>query len=637
VANSAEIGRGGFGVVYRADEVELGREVAVKVLTGELDDRTRTRFERERRAMGALSSHPNIITIFRSGKAETGELYLVMEYLPGGSLADRLRAHGPVGWQNMLRFGVELCGALESAHRAGVLHRDVKPGNIMLDGLGRCQLGDFGIARLDGGPETRSSVITASVAHAPPEVIAGDRPDERSDVYSLASTLYELVSGGPAFSRDTDESMIPMFNRIVNESAPDLRMRGVPGQVAAVLEKAMSKSRDDRYGTAEEFGMALVAAQRANGLDETKLWITGQPQPQPQASAQPDPSWPAPAAQVAPQTQTAYVPPPQASSVAAPVHAPPPGPPSTGFGSTGLGSTGPDPTGSGSGRSSMNPLIFIGAFVVVLLVFFGIVGVLTGGSDGENTTEAAQNLVDGIDEADGPTTDTSPTTESTTATTDPAGETPSTESASSESTTPESTTPDSTTPDSTSPDSTGTGAGTTGRPAYLAGLPELPELADPYVEYRTISDPDSAFIVKVPVEWSDELPTDGQVLASPDNNAALADQVISGVVVSGTQGIGVWDADFFLDALLEGLGDADAPCDEVLREPYDDGLFDGLLYAESCSGGDLLVVDLLVANPERDAVIFIGVQMTDERDFAAFDRIIDSFVLLDPAKLPDVD
>ncbi|MEM7276340.1 MAG: serine/threonine-protein kinase, partial [Actinomycetota bacterium] len=235
IVGGTEIGRGGFGVVYRASETDLGRDVAVKILSGQLDERAKLRFERERRAMGTLSSHPNIITIFRSGVTDGGAPYLVMEYLPGGSLAERLVSSGPVPAEEVLRIGVELCAALETAHRAGVLHRDVKPGNVMMDSLGRARLGDFGIARLDGSPETKSAVITASVAHAPPEVIAGDKPDERSDVYSLASTLFELASGRPAFVRDTDESMIPMFNRIVNEAAPNLRHQGVPEQLVAVL------------------------------------------------------------------------------------------------------------------------------------------------------------------------------------------------------------------------------------------------------------------------------------------------------------------------------------------------------------------------------------------------------------------
>ena len=284
IGDVEEIGRGGFGVVYRATEEELGRDVAVKVLTGTVDDRTRSRFERECRAMGALSGHPHIVTIYRSGTTEAGLLYLVMEYLHGGSLADQIDASGPATWQEALRTGIELSGALESAHRAGVLHRDVKPGNVLMDDLGRAMLGDFGIARLDGGPETKSSVITASVAHAPPEVIGGQRPDERSDIYSLASTLFHLINGSAAFVRDSDESMLPLFARIAHDPVPDLRDRGVPEAFTRTLEQAMSKEASTRYGSAEALGQALVAVQRELGESETQLWISGETSNRPAAN-----------------------------------------------------------------------------------------------------------------------------------------------------------------------------------------------------------------------------------------------------------------------------------------------------------------------------------------------------------------
>ncbi|MGI9599496.1 MAG: hypothetical protein ACR2QK_25250 [Acidimicrobiales bacterium] len=168
----------------------------------------------------------------------------------------------------------------------------------------------------------------------------------------------------------------------------------------------------------------------------------------------------------------------------------------------------------------------------------------------------------------------------------------------------------------------------------MADLPALPSVESPYQGYHSVSDPDGAFTFDVPDDWVDELPSEGQVISSPDNNAALGDALISGVVVSGTQGVGVWDADLFLDTLIESFEDPDDPCTVLKREPFVDGPFDGLLYVESCRGGAMLVVDVLVSNPERSAVIFIGAQMTDERDFSAFEEILDSFTLIDPARLP---
>ncbi|MGI9616001.1 MAG: serine/threonine-protein kinase, partial [Acidimicrobiales bacterium] len=211
ITEAIEIGAGGFGVVYRAVEEDLGRTVAVKVLSGNLDESAQYRFERERRAMGRLSGHPNIVTIYRGGYTAAGNAFLVMEFLDRGSLADRLTTAGPLGWEEALKFGVQLSGALETSHRAGVLHRDIKPGNILLSSLGNAKLCDFGIARLQGAPETKSSVVTASLAHAPPDIVSGARPDARSDVYSLASTLFELVAATPPFVRPDDESMVPIL------------------------------------------------------------------------------------------------------------------------------------------------------------------------------------------------------------------------------------------------------------------------------------------------------------------------------------------------------------------------------------------------------------------------------------------
>ena len=271
VTDAVEIGSGGFGIVYRAVEADLGRTVAVKVLNANLDEAARFRFERERRAMGTLSGHPNIVTVFRGGHTSTDRAFLVMEYLPRGSLADRLAGEGPLHWSEMLKFGIQLSGALETAHRAGVLHRDIKPGNILVSRFGDAKLCDFGIARLKGAPETQSSVITASIAHAPPEIINGDRPGPISDVYSLASTLYELVSGSPPFVRPTDESMVPILSRIQTEPAPRLDEERLPPGLATILDDAMAKVPTDRPASALDFGRRLSEAQRTLDQPATPL------------------------------------------------------------------------------------------------------------------------------------------------------------------------------------------------------------------------------------------------------------------------------------------------------------------------------------------------------------------------------
>ncbi|MDH3682842.1 MAG: serine/threonine protein kinase [Acidimicrobiia bacterium] len=148
-----EIGRGGFGVVYRAVETDLNRTVAVKLLNTASADVLQRRLDRERRAMGVLSGHPNIVTIHRTGMAG-GSPFLVMEFLGGGSLADRLATGGPLHWRQAVEIGVAMADAVEAAHRAGVLHRDIKPGNILLSSAGVPKLGDFGIANVESVSQT---------------------------------------------------------------------------------------------------------------------------------------------------------------------------------------------------------------------------------------------------------------------------------------------------------------------------------------------------------------------------------------------------------------------------------------------------------------------------------------------------
>ncbi|MFE3727057.1 serine/threonine-protein kinase, partial [Nocardia sp. NPDC059154] len=126
--DAEEIGRGGFGVVYRCTQTELDRTVAVKILTAELDEENRARFFREQRAMGRLTGHPNIVTMLQAGVTASGRPYLVMPYHPVGSLDSRIRGQGLLPVETVLWIGVKIAGALESAHRLGILHRDVKPG-----------------------------------------------------------------------------------------------------------------------------------------------------------------------------------------------------------------------------------------------------------------------------------------------------------------------------------------------------------------------------------------------------------------------------------------------------------------------------------------------------------------------------
>lgn len=272
--NVVEIGRGGFAVVYRARRVDFAQDVAIKVLNASaVDDQATARFDRERRALGALAQHPNIVTVYDSGTAPNGSPFLVMEYLPGGPLSAQLKRQGPLGVRQVADVAVKLAGALETAHRTGVLHRDIKPDNVLLSRYGEPVLADFGIARMRGALETEAGVVTATLAHAPPEVLDGHPPSAQSDVYSLASTLYALLAGAPAFVRESDTSIAPLLARVIRDPVPDLRPRGIPADVCLLLEHAMAKDSRARPRSALEFGQAFQHLQRVNGAAPSSLVV----------------------------------------------------------------------------------------------------------------------------------------------------------------------------------------------------------------------------------------------------------------------------------------------------------------------------------------------------------------------------
>ena len=248
--DAREIGRGGFGIVYRCRQPALDRTVAVKVLTSGLDGENLDRFLREQRAMGRLSGHPNIVNILQVGVTTTGRPYLVMQFHPQDSLDVRIRASGALPLGDALRVGIKLAGALESAHRAGIVHRDVKPANILLTEYGEPQLGDFGISRMSGTFETSTGTITASPAFAAPEVLRGELPTIASDVYGLGATLFSAV-----------------------------RRDELPDDVCAVLERAMARDPADRYASAADLGAELRKVQRRNGFAVDEMALAGEAAP----------------------------------------------------------------------------------------------------------------------------------------------------------------------------------------------------------------------------------------------------------------------------------------------------------------------------------------------------------------------
>ncbi|MFF3574974.1 protein kinase [Nocardia jiangxiensis] len=287
-----EIGRGGFGLVYRCVQPSLDRIVAVKVLTADLEEENLARFFREQRAMGRLAGHPNIVGVLHVGTTDSGRPYIVMLYQQQDSLDVRIRRHGPLSLSETLRVGVKMAGALETAHRVGILHRDVKPANILVTDYGKAALTDFGIVHLAGGFKTGTGTVTGSPAFTAPEVLSGESPSSASDIYSLGATLFCLITGHAAFERRSGEHMVAQFLRITTQPVPDLREHGIAEDVSVLIGRAMATEPRDRPATAARFGDDLRGVQRAHGfpVDEMALHSDAGAAPQDQDSARPRPN-----------------------------------------------------------------------------------------------------------------------------------------------------------------------------------------------------------------------------------------------------------------------------------------------------------------------------------------------------------
>ncbi|MFD6392100.1 protein kinase [Nocardia sp. NPDC060259] len=270
--DAVEIGRGGFGTVFRCAQPSLDRMVAVKVLIADLDEENRARFFREQRAAGRLTGHPNIVSVLHAGTTGGDRPYLVMPYYAHGSLDARLRGSGPLDLQQALRLGVKLAGALETAHRCGVLHRDAKPANILFTVYGEPALADFGIAHIAGGFHTATGVVTGTPAFTAPEVIAGAPPGPAADVYGLGATLFAAITGHAAFERRSSEQVVAQFVRIASEPIPNLRDYSIPEDVGSVVERAMGADAGGRPSAAE-LGAQLQASQRRHGFPVDEMAV----------------------------------------------------------------------------------------------------------------------------------------------------------------------------------------------------------------------------------------------------------------------------------------------------------------------------------------------------------------------------
>ena len=273
------LGTGGFADVFLYEQQQPRRRVAVKVLLADrLASGAAQEFADEANVMAMLSTHPAIVTIYQTGVAADGRPYLVMEYCPRPNLQQRARKE-PFSVAEALRVGVQVAGAVETAHRAGVLHRDIKPANILVTAYNRPALTDFGIASTTGAVNEAAGM---SIPWSPPESF-GDPPQGgvRSDVYALAATLYTLLTGRSPFEKPGQRnSGADLIARIEGEPLPPLGRADVPESLARALDRGMAKNPADRFGSAVAFARALQKVQIELSHSVTPIDIVDDHQPE---------------------------------------------------------------------------------------------------------------------------------------------------------------------------------------------------------------------------------------------------------------------------------------------------------------------------------------------------------------------
>ena len=252
------LGVGGMSEVYAATDQRLGRPVAVKFLRAEIDDpMARARIESEARSAAALS-HPNIVNVYDAGDHE-GRPYVVMELADSRSLADVIRDEGRLPAERVRSVGGQVLSALAAAHAEGIVHRDVKPANILVGADDAVKLADFGIAKSFSDAAagmTAVGLVMGTPSYLSPEQAAGHPATPRSDIYATGVVLFEALTGRPPFTGDTPTEVVAAH---AGAPIPDIRSAapGVPPSLAAVVERALAKNPADRYASATEMALAL--------------------------------------------------------------------------------------------------------------------------------------------------------------------------------------------------------------------------------------------------------------------------------------------------------------------------------------------------------------------------------------------
>jgi beta-lactam-binding protein with PASTA domain/tRNA A-37 threonylcarbamoyl transferase component Bud32 len=271
------LGRGGMAEVHRGRDLRLGREVAVKVLRNDLarDPSSQVRFRREAQAAASLN-HPAIVAVYDTGEDRTASgatPYIVMEYVEGETLRDVLRREGRLPPERAMSLTADICAALDFSHRNGIVHRDVKPGNVMITPQGTVKVMDFGIARAvsdSAATMTSTAAVIGTAQYLSPEQARGEGVDARSDVYSAGCLLYELATGTPPF---TGDSPVAVAYQHVREDprTPSSINPGIPPELDSILLKAMSKNPANRYQSAADMRADLLRAVAGQRVEATPV------------------------------------------------------------------------------------------------------------------------------------------------------------------------------------------------------------------------------------------------------------------------------------------------------------------------------------------------------------------------------
>ncbi|HEY4823719.1 MAG TPA: protein kinase [Solirubrobacteraceae bacterium] len=353
------IGRGGMSTVYRGTDLSLGRVVAVKVALDPLVEESPiylARFTQEAKSAAAIG-HPGVVTVYDAG-ADGPTRFIVMEFVPGKSLADILKEERPLEPARAANIAAQVADALAAAHAAGIIHRDIKPGNIMVEPSGQVKVLDFGIARaVDGGSLTQTATVLGTSAYMSPEQALGQPVDARTDIYSLGCVLYEMLTGEPPFVADVAAAVMHQHVRVAPKPAIE-RNPNIPPSLNDLVMQMLAKSPKDRPQTAAEVRDRLRQAI-ANPGDGDALTTLAMAAALPTAATVPIEAAPPPTPAPSPVRQTPTPPRPRETRPT-----PPPPPP----------------------RKSRTGVWVLIALIAALLLGGGAALALGGGSDTSSST-----------------------------------------------------------------------------------------------------------------------------------------------------------------------------------------------------------------------------------------------------------